>query len=169
MVDSSSEASVLRLTDLPRETLANLLARFGLELKVVQAGAEIPGSYWGESEAGLIERQLYARNDTPVHSLLHESCHFICMSVERRADLHTDAGGGFDEENAVCYLQILLADQVHGMGKDRMLADMDAWGYSFRLGSARKWFEHDADEPREKLIEWGLIDTKGQPSGKIRH
>ena len=111
----------------------------------------------------------FARNDTPVHSVLHESCHYICMSAARRANLHTDAGGDYDEENAVCYLQVLLADQVHGMGRDRMLADMDAWGYSFRLGSARKWFEQDANEPRAKLIEWELIDATGQPSGKIRH
>ncbi|NIS90685.1 MAG: hypothetical protein GTN98_11520, partial [Woeseiaceae bacterium] len=48
------------------------------------------------------------RSDTPVHSLLHETCHIICMSRERRAELETDAGGDDLEEAAVCYLQVLL-------------------------------------------------------------
>jgi hypothetical protein len=33
---------------------------------------------------------------------------------------------------------------------------MDAWGYSFRLGSTRAWFEHDADEARVFLQARGL-------------
>ena len=90
------------------------------------------------------------------------------MSAERRVDLHTDAGGDYDEENAVCYLQILLADQVSGMGRVRMFADMDAWGYSFRLGSARKWFEQDAEDAKATLSQWGLTDADGLPSGAIR-
>jgi hypothetical protein len=31
------------------------------------------------------------------------------------------------------------------------MADMDAWGYSFRLGSTRAWFEADAEDAREFL------------------
>ena len=31
-----------------------------------------PGSYWGDSEAGLRGNALYVRADTPLHSLLHE-------------------------------------------------------------------------------------------------
>ena len=31
-------------------------------------------------------------------------------------------------------------------GIDRAFADMDAWGYTFRLGSARAWFERDAED-----------------------
>ena len=86
------------------------------------------------------------RPDTPVHSALHEACHWICMPPARRARLHTDAGGDSDEENAVNYLSILLGQTLPGFGRDRMLADMDAWGYSFRLGSARAWFEGDAED-----------------------
>ena len=52
------------------------------------------------------------RDDTPVHSALHEACHYICMDKQRRNDLDTDAGGGYEEENGVCYLQILLADHL---------------------------------------------------------
>jgi hypothetical protein len=36
------------------------------------------------------------------------------------------------------------------------MADMDAWGYSFRLGSTRAWFEHDADDARVFLQARGL-------------
>jgi hypothetical protein len=45
----------------------------------------------------------------------------------------------------------VLADQLPGVGRDRLMADMDAWGYSFRLGSTRAWFEHDAGDAREFL------------------
>lgn len=124
--------------------LSALLDRFSLNLKLVADGTAIPGSYWGEPEAGLIQSTIYARKDTPVHSLLHETCHAICMPASRREKLHTDAGGDFDEENAVCYLQILLADRVPGYDSQRCMLDMDHWGYTFRLGSARRWFEQDA-------------------------
>jgi hypothetical protein len=133
-----------------------LLARFGIVLNIVADGESIPGTFWGEPEAGLIGVYLYARADTPVHSVLHEACHYICMTPDRRRDLATDAGGDYDEENAVCYLQILIADQLTGVGRDRMFADMDAWGYTFRLGSARAWFEQDADDARQWLEAKGL-------------
>ena len=66
--------------------------RYGLELRMDAAGADIPGSYWGESEAGLIGKVLHARRDTPLHSVLHEAAHFICMSPERRAGLRHRCG-----------------------------------------------------------------------------
>jgi hypothetical protein len=142
--------------------LARLLSGYGLELIRVAAGAVIPGSYWGESEAGLIGGKLYVRDDTPVHSALHEACHFICMDEARRAQLDRDAGGDYDEENAVCYLQILLADRLTGVGRSRLCRDMDAWGYTFRLGSARAWFDNDAEDARKWLQRRGLIDASGE-------
>lgn len=138
--------------------LHRLLQRYGMSLERVQDGAPIPGSYWGECEAGLIASRLLARLDTPVHSTLHEACHFICMDQARREQLHTDAGGDDLEECGVCYLQILLADHLPGLNRDTLMDDMDDWGYSFRLGDTRNWFHHDADDAREWLITNGLID-----------
>lgn len=138
--------------------LSALLQRFGLRLHWVAVGAEIPGSYWGESEAGLVGDGLYARNDTPVHSVLHEACHYICMDPARRAGLHTNAGGTDTEENAVCYLQCLLADELPGYSRARCFADMDAWGYHFILGSAQAWFERDAEDARQWLQHHQLLD-----------
>lgn len=109
-------------------------------------GLAIPGSYWGESEAGIIGSRIYARADTPLHSLLHEAGHLILMPPERRAGVHTDAADSQYDEDATCYLQILLACGLPGFGSDRAIADMDAWGYSFRLGSAGAWFLHDAED-----------------------
>jgi len=45
---------------------------------------------------------------------------------------------------------------------------MDAWGYSFRLGSAKAWFERDADDARDWLAGEGIIDSTGQVSGRVR-
>jgi hypothetical protein len=131
---------------------------------------EIPGSYWGTSEAGLLGNQLLVREDTPIHSALHEACHYICMDDVRRRDLDTDAGGAIIEENGVCYLQIVLADYLPPlMNRAQMLADMDAWGYTFRLGSAQAWFEQDADDAREWLIEHQLLDADLKPIWNVRH
>lgn len=150
-------SSVLLLSDLGFDAPRALLARHGLELIEVDAGQAIPGSYWGECEAGVIGTRVYARPDTPVHSLLHEACHLIVLSPARRAQVHTDATDSIEEEDATCYLQIVLADALPGVNHARMQADMDAWGYSFRLGSARAWFEQDASEARQLLIARGLI------------
>jgi hypothetical protein len=151
--------AVLLLRSIDRVAVALLLNRFGLGLTLVPHGEEIPGSYWGDSEAGLKGEELYARLDTPVHSILHEACHYICMSPERRAGLDTDAGGDDLEESAVCYLQVLLAGELTAVGRARMLADMDSWGYSFRLGSTRAWFEGDAADARAWLERRGVIDA----------
>lgn len=160
--EASDEPAVLRLRDIGFEAPAALLARYGLALQRVADGEPIPGSYWGDSEAGLIGSTVYARADTPVHSLLHEACHLIVLPPERRAAVHTDATDSVAEEDATCYLQILLADQLPGVGRDRLMADMDAWGYSFRLGSARAWFEHDAEDARAFLVARGLLAGDGK-------
>lgn len=160
---------VLRLRDANPADVASLLARYGLVLERVPASAAIPGSYWGEAEAGLQGDRLLARPDTPLHSILHEACHFVCMEPDRRAGLDTDAGGDYDEENGVCYLQILLAGHIAGFGAARMMADMDAWGYSFRLGSAQRWFEEDAEDARAFLETHQLIDTQGRPTWTLRN
>jgi hypothetical protein len=68
----------------------------------------------------------------------------------------------------VCYLQILLADALAGIARERMYDDMDRWGYSFRLGSARAWFEQDAADTRSWLIKWGLIDDRQRLTGALR-
>ncbi|PIQ37805.1 MAG: hypothetical protein COW59_05150 [Lysobacterales bacterium CG17_big_fil_post_rev_8_21_14_2_50_64_11] len=142
---------VLRIADTGFAPCAQLLRGFGLDLQAVVDGETIPGSYWGECEAGLIGNTVYARADTPIHSLLHEACHLIVMPAERRAMVHTDATDSIAEEDATCYLQIVLADRLPGVGRDRLMIDMDRWGYSFRLGSARAWFEHDAEDARAFL------------------
>lgn len=160
--------SVLYYRDIDKAQLHEILARYQIEVIDVVEAENIPGSFWGDEEAGLIENRLYLRDDTPVHSALHEACHYICMDQQRRNGLHTDAGGGYDEENGVCYLQILLSDTINGMGKQRMFSDMDEWGYSFRLGSARAWFEQDAEDAFEWLKNHMLVDQQRQPSWLLR-
>jgi hypothetical protein len=152
---------MLLVNAVDRLSLELLLDRYGLELRLVAPEEIIPGSYWGEREAGLIGAKLYARLDTPLHSVLHESAHFICMTPERRAGLDTDAGGDDTEESAVCYLQLVLAQTLPNVSRERMCRDMDAWGYSFRLGSAATWFAEDAEDARDWLIRHGLLGLQG--------
>ncbi|MBS0461575.1 MAG: hypothetical protein JSS41_03780 [Proteobacteria bacterium] len=154
---------MLTLHDIGFDAPTALLTRYSLRLRRVADGAPIPGSYWGEPEAGLIGTDVFARADTPVHSLLHEACHLIVQPPERRARVHTDASDSIAEEDATCALQILLADELPCVGRARLMANMDAWGYSFRLGSARAWFENDAEDALAFLVERGLVEPLPDP------
>ena len=148
---------VVRFRDLDTRRLIALLRAYGLVFQLVPEADAIPGSHWGDDEAGLIKETLYARVDTPVHSIMHESCHWILMDAERRRRLHTDAGGTQTEENAICYLQILLAQLLPDYSSCTMCRDMDRWGYSFRLGSARAWFESAAQDAIAFLLQRGHL------------
>jgi len=161
-------ADVVRVGSDAHESIRTLVRRYGAFLHVRAANEEVPGSYWGESEAGLLANELFVRADTPLHSLLHELSHYVCMSGERRASLDRDAGGDDAEECAVCYLQILLADELPVLGRERMLRDMDAWGYTFRLGSARAWFDQDALDACLWLCRYGVVDEHQKPTFSLR-
>ena len=161
-------SEVLTVRDIGSAVLAELLSRYGLELVEQAEREDITGSFWGDCEAGIVGREVYVRPDTPIHSFLHESCHVICMDESRRSGLDRDAGGDDLEEAAVCYLQVLLADHIAGVGQERLMADMDRWGYSFRLGSTRAWFENDAEDARQFLKYHGLIDSSGAPTFILR-
>lgn len=157
---------VLLCGEYPLDELRRLLFPYGLCVEHVGDDQPIIGSHFGEPEAGLVGDRLIVRADTPLHSALHEACHYICMDAGRRTTLHTDAGGDYDEENGVCYLQILLAERLPGYGAQRILRDMDEWGYSFRLGSARAWFEEDAEDAREWLVTHGVLAPSGEITGR---
>lgn len=160
--------AILLCRDINLQPLEDLFSSYKLTLENVAADTHIPGSYWQAPEAGLIGDVLYIRDDTPVHSALHEGCHFICMDDTRRNQLNTDAGGDYAEENAVCYLQIILSDFIEEMGRARMFDDMDAWGYSFRLGNSAAWFNHDAEDAESWLLSRGIMLKNHQPSWESR-
>lgn len=147
------ETLVLRVGDTGWTVLRQLLEPAGLSIQAVADAKPIPGSHWGDEEAGLIKNSLYARLDTPVHSVLHEAGHWLMMDVTRRQALHTDAKGSAVEEMAVCYLQVLMSDLLPTMGRQRMFDDMDRWGYSFRAGNTRAWFNTDAEDALAYLTD----------------
>jgi hypothetical protein len=163
-----NDEDVLRLAAVDITSVAAILSNYGLVLTIIAAGNDIPGSYWGDEEAGLIGNELLVRADTPLHSVLHETCHYVCMDQTRREGLDTNAGGDYDEENAVCYLQILLADHLDQFGRQRNFRDMDRWGYTFRLGSAQAWFERDAEDALAWLQQRNLVNQQSQPCWILR-
>lgn len=165
---TTPDHEVLTVADADIGAIECLLQKYGLRLVVETKGESITGSYWGEPEAGIVGRTIYVRADTPVHSLLHETCHVICMTEQRRAKLERDAGGDDLEESGVCYLQVILADQLPDCGADRLMQDMDAWGYSFRLGTTADWFSRDAEDARQFLINQYVINEEGLPTFRLR-
>ncbi|MEQ8205448.1 MAG: hypothetical protein RIA65_04670, partial [Woeseia sp.] len=155
---AAGELPMLCIAHLPHAAVPALAERFGLGVTFVADNQPITGSFWGEPEAGVVGTTLYVRGDTPLHSALHELSHLVCMSASRRAALVRDAGGDDDEESAVCYLQILLADEIDGAGRERLMKDMNGWGYSFRLGSTELWFRDDAHDAARWLQVHGVLD-----------
>jgi hypothetical protein len=164
---AAQSPDVVRIGAQPSPCIRALVERYGARLELAPPGADLPGSYWGDSEAGLRGDTLHVRADTPLHSLLHELSHYVCMSADRRQGVDRDAGGDDAEECAVCYLQIVLAGAIPDFGRDRMLADMDAWGYTFRLGSARGWFEEDSVDACIWLARHGVI-VDDRPTYRLR-
>ena len=158
----SQPPNVQLCADINLSALSSLLGEYGLKVELLPVDADIPGSYWGAPEAGLVKDTLYIRPDTPTHSALHEAGHWICMVDARRANLHTDAGGTVLEECAVNYLQILLAEALPDVGRAQMLADMTAWGYNYREGSVYAWLDGDAIDAIHWLQEHHLIDAARQ-------
>ena len=154
---SPDPAAVLVIAEVDLSDVRQLLASVRLEFILEPDHAPIPGSYWGEPEAGIIGRCVHARLDSPVHSVLHEAAHLAVAAAEGRHDIHTDASDSTIEEDATCYLEIIWAERLAGVGRERILSDMDAWGYTFRLGSAKRWFEEDAEDARAWLAERGLV------------
>jgi hypothetical protein len=167
-VNAEAAPDVSRVGAQASPSVRALVEFFGATLEQLSRDQQIPGSFWGESEAGLRGDSLFVRADTPLHSLLHELAHYVCMTGARRTGLDRDAGGDDAEECAVCYLQILLADQIEGFGREQMLRDMDAWGYTFRLGSARAWFERDASDAIAWLREQGVFTGTDPESFRLR-
>jgi len=157
------------LADIDRTHFSQLLAKYGIDVCQLKLNEVIPGSYWGAPEAGIIRNQLFIRPDTPIHSALHESCHYVCMDEIRRKNLHTDTGGDYDEENAVCYLQILLANYIPGINPMMLCEDMDEWGYTFRLGSAKRWFLEDADDALAWLQQADILNQDKQVTWNIKY
>ena len=89
------------------------------------------------------------------------------MDEKRRQNLHTDAGGDYDEEKAVCYLQIILAGSIQGNSQQQAMREMDQWGYTFRLGSANEWFLNDAEDTRRWLLDSDLITPENTSTWKL--
>ena len=52
------------------------------------------------------------------------------------------------------------SDFIPEMKQHLMLSDMDEWGYSFRLGSAKNWFEKDAEDALAWLQRKNIINHK---------
>jgi hypothetical protein len=162
------EVSVLLCSDLGADVIDKFLARYTIGAEWVAADSPITGSFWGAPEAGIVRQEVFVRPDTPVHSLLHEVCHIICMTPDRREALDGNAGSDDLEESAVCYLQVILADYLPGVGRQRLMQDMDSWGYSFRNGTTERWFVEDAEDAQAWLVSEGILTAAGEPVFKLR-
>lgn len=159
---------MVRLQDLKITEIQAVLDLYGLQLNSLSMDIDIPYSYWGAPEAGRKSNQLFTRDDTPLHSLLHETCHFVCMPQNQRNSDDPDAAGSTAEENATCYLQLLLSDHVARYSRTQQMNDMDEWGYSFRLGSAYAWFQSDAEDAKDWLVLHRIIDLNNNITWKLR-
>ena len=156
------------INDCEKKDLRYLVNKFNFNLEIIINSQEIPASYWGDPEAGLIGKTIFVKSITPLHSFLHEFSHLVCMPEELRLQLNKDAKSDNAEESAVCYLQILLADSLQNIERSLLMKDMDDWGYSFRLGSTEEWFKNDANDSLEWLKRKKILDKRGNISWLLR-
>ena len=156
------------LQDIGFDSLLVLLDRYCLKLTLVEPSEDIPYSFWGTPEAGRLKSTLFARADTPIHSILHETAHYICMPASQRSANSIDAKGSAVEESACCFLQILLTDYIENVNRVVLMNNMDSWGYSFRLGSTARWFYADSDDAKTWLAQNQLITNLCLPSWRLR-
>ncbi len=63
---------------------------------------------------------------------------------------------------------LLLAVHLPGVGRERLMQDMDTWGYSFRTGATRNWFLGDADDAKAWLVGAGVLSATGKPLFRLR-
>ena len=165
---NSDECPMICFKNINTSSLVAVLNLYGVEINEVEEHLTIPHSFWGAPEAGRRNNTLYVRFDTPIHSILHETCHFVCMPKNQRYLDEIDAAGSTIEESACCYLQLLISDHIEGFTREEHMKNMDEWGYSFRLGSAATWFYRDADDARKWLLEQMIIDQHDQITWKLR-
>lgn len=64
--------------------------------------------------------------------------------------------------------KVLLVCDVQGVGCARLMLDMDAWGYSFRLGNTLEWLQNDAADAKKFLINHALLQEAGSPTFRLR-
>ena len=89
---------VLRLADIDPAALRALFGAHGLSIEWLAAQTDIPGSYWGESEAGLeieARRRLEETRNGLVRQLLDAAAELARLDNRKRSlrDLHRDRHG----------------------------------------------------------------------------
>ena len=84
------------------------------------------------------------------------------MSPARRAGLDRDAGGDDAEECAVCYLQILLADELTALAARACCVTWMPGDIPFAW-AAPGWFEQDAADACVWLQSSGVVTEDLRP------
>ena len=158
------------IDDLGRRQVAGEAALPGGAERAGHAAAGLAGDAHRDALAGGAARRVAHQ-----HALDQRA---VVQSPQRLAGGAVVGGDGADlveqpreqrgAESAACYLQLLLADALPGIGRERLAEDMDRWGYSFRLGDTRSWFSSDAADARAWLVAADIIDPAGQLSGRCR-
>ncbi len=117
-----SAGDVLRLASIDLDDARALLARYGLALECVADGAAIPGSYWGEPEAGADRHDgVRARRHAGAFAAARSRAPDRAAARKARDDPHRRHPIRSAEEDATCYCRSLLGDALPGVGRERML------------------------------------------------
>ncbi len=142
---------------------------YGARLERVPAGAAIPGSYWGDTEAGLdrqhrVRARRHARAFVPARALsLHlHGRRAPCRARDRRRRHATTRSAA----SATC-----RCCSPSGSTASAQRAACATWtrgATRFREGSARAWFDGDGAHARAWLLDHGLVDSAGQPTLRLR-
>lgn len=148
---------VLCLVELGEVLVVVLFVCFDLWFECVVDGELIFGSFWGDEEVGIIGIIVYVCGDMLVYLLLYEVCYLIVLLLECCVVVYIDVIDLIEEEDVICYLQIVLVDVFLGVGCDWLMVDMDVWGYLFWFGLICVWFEQDVENVCQFLFDWQFL------------
>ena len=144
------------LRDIGFDDVAALLARYGLAARARRRRRADPRQLLGRTRSRPDRPRVHARDDTPVHSLLHEAAHLIVLPPERARRAYRRHRFGRGRRRRL--RAAVAARRRPARRRPRaLMADMDAWGYTFRLGSARAYFERDAEDAGPGCSARGLV------------
>ena len=147
LVGGDAPISVQTMTNTLTTDVAGTLDQIN---RAAAVGADIVRVSTPDQESTAALRQIVRESPVPIVADIHFHYKRAIEAAEAGAACLRINPGNIGSAERV-------REVLPGAGRDRILADMDAWGYSFRLGSARAYVERDAESAWQWLSEHGLV------------
>jgi len=139
------------------------LDRYGLSLHLVAPDEVIPARI-GASARRADGIQIFARLDTAGAFGAARGRPFYLHDAGTARRLGYRCRRRSCGRECVCYLQIILAQSLPNVGRERMCRDMDEWAIRSGWEAPRSGSIQDAEDARDWLMRHGVLDSQSRPT-----